>query len=207
MPSPRPPHPHPASSFLALDSRPLPLDSTMPEEIYSPGLEGVIAGETAISTVAGGLSYRGYSIEDLARHGIVRRSRLSVAVWRTARCRAARRVPPTARSGVASPDADHRRDAQHSRRPPRPMDVLRSGCSLLAHWDPEPADNSHAGERSQSRAPARATPGRDGGPPSLEAGQRTGRRRELAARSPRTASTCSSAPIPRPAMSRRWMCR
>ncbi len=41
----------------------------MPEEIYSPGLEGVIAGETAISTVTGGLSYRGYSIEDLARHG------------------------------------------------------------------------------------------------------------------------------------------
>ena len=39
------------------------------EEIYSPGLEGVIAGETAISTVSGGLSYRGYSIEDLARHG------------------------------------------------------------------------------------------------------------------------------------------
>ena len=41
----------------------------MAEEIYSPGLEGVIAGETAISTVTGGLSYRGYSIEDLARHG------------------------------------------------------------------------------------------------------------------------------------------
>ena len=41
----------------------------MAEEIYSPGLEGVIAGETAISTVTGGLSYRGYSIEDLARNG------------------------------------------------------------------------------------------------------------------------------------------
>ncbi|HJS07684.1 MAG TPA: citrate/2-methylcitrate synthase, partial [Pirellulales bacterium] len=41
----------------------------MPDEIYSPGLEGVIAGETAISTVTGGLSYRGYSIEDLARYG------------------------------------------------------------------------------------------------------------------------------------------
>ena len=36
---------------------------------YSPGLEGVIAGETAISTVGKkgrGLSYRGYSINDLA---------------------------------------------------------------------------------------------------------------------------------------------
>ena len=34
----------------------------MTTEIYSPGLEGVIAGETAISTVAGGLRYRGYPV-------------------------------------------------------------------------------------------------------------------------------------------------
>src|SRR5438270_13848818 len=37
-------------------------------ETYSPGLEGVIAGETAISTVETGLTYRGYAIEDLAEH-------------------------------------------------------------------------------------------------------------------------------------------
>ena len=37
-------------------------------EIYSPGLEGVIAGETAICTVEGGLSYRGYAVGDLAEH-------------------------------------------------------------------------------------------------------------------------------------------
>src|SRR5438132_4388988 len=36
------------------------------EEIYSPGLEGVIAGETAISTVIGGLRYRGYPVAELA---------------------------------------------------------------------------------------------------------------------------------------------
>jgi len=40
-------------------------------EHYYPGLEGVIANETAISNVegkqgAGGLEYRGYQIEDLA---------------------------------------------------------------------------------------------------------------------------------------------
>ena len=34
-------------------------------EIYSPGLEGVIAGETAISTVEGGLRYRGYPVGEL----------------------------------------------------------------------------------------------------------------------------------------------
>ena len=37
-------------------------------EIYSPGLEGVIAGETAISTVEGGLRYRGYPVGELAEH-------------------------------------------------------------------------------------------------------------------------------------------
>src|SRR5690348_2616472 len=35
---------------------------------YSPGLEGVVAGETAICTVEGGLSYRGYAVGDLAEH-------------------------------------------------------------------------------------------------------------------------------------------
>src|ERR1700681_1564623 len=35
-------------------------------EIYSPGLEGVIAGETDISTVTGGLRYRGYPVGELA---------------------------------------------------------------------------------------------------------------------------------------------
>lgn len=40
--------------------------SLMSSEQYFPGLEGVIAGETAVSTITGGLSYRGYSIDDLA---------------------------------------------------------------------------------------------------------------------------------------------
>ena len=40
--------------------------SSATSEIYSPGLEGVVAGETAVSTVAGGLSYRGYPVTELA---------------------------------------------------------------------------------------------------------------------------------------------
>ena len=40
----------------------------MTEPTYSPGLEGIYAGETAISTLRGGLQYYGYSIEDLAEH-------------------------------------------------------------------------------------------------------------------------------------------
>src|SRR5271155_886429 len=42
-------------------------------EEYRPGLEGVIASESAIANIegtdgAGGLEYRGYRIEDLAGH-------------------------------------------------------------------------------------------------------------------------------------------
>lgn len=41
----------------------------MTEPIYKPGLEGVIAGETAVALVEQtGLAYRGYSIEDLAKN-------------------------------------------------------------------------------------------------------------------------------------------
>jgi citrate synthase len=114
----------------------------MPEEIYSPGLEGVIAGETAISTVSGGLSYRGYSIEELARNCTFEevaylllygelpnakelddfRKRLAAAAQVPAPIIEALRKIPVAASS---------------------MDVLRSGCSMLAHWDPEVADNSH----------------------------------------------------------------
>ena len=37
----------------------------MTTEVYSPGLEGVIAGETAISTIVDGLRYRGYAVAEL----------------------------------------------------------------------------------------------------------------------------------------------
>src|SRR5438445_10967837 len=42
-----------------------------PLPVYSPGLEGVIAGESALCEVdegAAGLRYRGYAIGDLAEH-------------------------------------------------------------------------------------------------------------------------------------------
>jgi citrate synthase len=111
-------------------------------EIYSPGLEGVIAGETAVSTISGGLSYRGYAIEDLAAqatfeevaylllHGDLPGAE-DLAAFKQRLGAAAhvpgffidflRTIPPAASA----------------------MDVLRTGCSALAHWDPEAGDNSH----------------------------------------------------------------
>ncbi len=115
----------------------------MSEEIYSPGLEGVIAGETAISTITGGLQYRGYSIEDLAAHATfedvvylllhgtipdeTQRSELHARLGRDAA------VPhPLIHFLREIPD-----DAGM-------MDVMRTGASALAHWDPDVADNSLA---------------------------------------------------------------
>jgi citrate synthase len=113
----------------------------MSEPIYSPGLEGVLAGQTSISTVTGGLQYRGYSIEDLARSATFeevaylllygelpaaeqldqfQRRLGAAAAVPPAIIETLRKIPPTVNS----------------------MDVMRSGCSLLAHWDPDRDDNS-----------------------------------------------------------------
>ena len=112
-------------------------------ETYSPGLEGVIAGETAISTVETGLTYRGYAIEELAENSTYEEVAYLVlygelptsgqaAEFRARLCAAAnvpQEIIETLRKIPASAPT---------------MDILRSATSLLAHWEPEVADNSHA---------------------------------------------------------------
>jgi len=115
----------------------------MSDPIYSPGLEGVIAGETAVSTVDEGLLYRGYSVEDLAEH-VTFEEVAYLLLWGNLpkidelsefrkRLAAAAHVPGEIITALRSipPEAPM-------------MDVMRSGASLLAHWDPEVGDNSHA---------------------------------------------------------------
>ena len=127
------------------------------EEIFSPGLEGVVAGETAISTLAGGLHYRGYAVEELATKAtfeevaylILRgelptatqlkefRARLAQASVPPAIVQALRAVPATASS----------------------MDVLRTGASLLSHWDADVTKhdreaNLRKAERLMAQLPA-----------------------------------------------------
>src|SRR5215469_3705101 len=113
----------------------------MSEPIYSPGLEGVIAGETAVSTIEGGLRYRGYPVGELVEHAsfdevaflllhgdLPNRAQLASFQRRVAAAR-----------GVPHPLLDLLRVL-----PPAipPMDVVRTSVSVLAHYDPETEDST-----------------------------------------------------------------
>jgi citrate synthase len=109
---------------------------------YSPGLEGVIAGETAICTVEGGLSYRGYFVGDLAEHCsfdevayLLLHGELPNAAQLKefhTRVAAARRLPPPLKDLLAALP-----------KWTTPLDALRTAVSALGHFDQDAADNSH----------------------------------------------------------------
>jgi 2-methylcitrate synthase/citrate synthase II len=107
---------------------------------YHPGLEGVIAGETAISTIEGGLRYRGYAVEELAD---------KVSFEQTAYLLLHGELPSPSEltefrqrlAAVSVPDEVFTSLSLlplHS----SPMDVMRTACSMLAHWDPDVGDSS-----------------------------------------------------------------
>ncbi|MCE9534272.1 MAG: citrate synthase [Planctomycetes bacterium] len=113
-----------------------------PAPAYSPGLEGIVAGETGISSVADGLRYRGYEVPDLAEHcnfdevaylllhgDLPNKSQL--AQFQT-RVHAARRLTQPIRDLLKGlPKGTP------------PLDALRSSVSALAHFDQDTTDNSH----------------------------------------------------------------
>ena len=139
----------------------------MAEEIYSPGLEGVVAGETAISTLAGGLSYRGYSIEDLADRACFEEVAYLILHGELPNYGELAAFRERLAANAKIPDAVV--DVIRRVPPAAPvMDVLRSGASLLAHWDDEVHDNSRAAnlrkaERLLAQLPlVMATAHRDG---------------------------------------------
>lgn len=114
----------------------------MNEPFYSPGLEGVVAGETEISTIEGGLRYRGYAVEELAERSnfeetaylLLHGSLPNPSELQSFRQRlqSAAEIPP----GITDTLRSLPRTAPL-------MDVMRSGASLLAHWEPEVGDNRH----------------------------------------------------------------
>ncbi|MBM3960068.1 MAG: citrate synthase [SAR202 cluster bacterium] len=118
---------------------------TTAKEQYFPGLEGVIAGETAISTISGGLQYRGYGIEELAT-----RSNFDEVAYLLLH---GGMPTPAELAGFRKRLSENRviPDAvvDFIRKLPRnapAMDVLRTGVSALAHFDPDTDSNEHAAD-------------------------------------------------------------
>ncbi len=103
------------------------------------GLAGVSAGETAICTVGkegAGLTYRGYDIYDLAEHArfeevayLLHYGHLPTQAELdafTKRLRGLRALPDALKTALETIPGDA-----------HPMDVLRTGCSLLGNLEPE----------------------------------------------------------------------
>ncbi len=110
------------------------------QDDYSPGLEGVIAGETGVSTVSDGLRYRGYAIEELARQSSFEEVAYLILYGELPNL--AEFGQFKARLAAARPIPDE--IVELYRRIPSgtpAMDVLRTGVSLLAHFDPDVGSN------------------------------------------------------------------
>lgn len=115
------------------------------ESSYSPGLEGVIAGESALCQVdegAAGLRYRGYAIGDLAQW-----SSFEEVAYLLLYGRLPSRKELEDFSAIV---AGHRdlpepveRVLEGVRASMHPMDVLRTGISCLGLSDPDAQDGSH----------------------------------------------------------------
>lgn len=127
----------------------------MGKEFYHPGLRGVVAGETDICSLDGGLRYRGYCIYDLVQGA----SFLEVAYLLLHE-----QLPNEERFadflGLVADEAALPEEL------PRmlellplhvsPIEALRSGISLLAHFDPQPGDPTlDAGVAQSTRLLAR----------------------------------------------------
>ncbi len=108
----------------------------MSDQPYYPGLEGVVAGETSISTIEDGLRYRGYLIEELAEsssfpdvaylllHGELPNQEF-LADFRAILTDTGELPTPVANLLTEIP--------LHV----SAMDVLRTGISAVAHFDPQ----------------------------------------------------------------------
>lgn len=121
----------------------------MTDEPYYPGLEGVIAGETQIATVEGGLTYRGYAIDELAEqatflevaylllHGELPNHEF-LADFQSLIADSSEIPPPVLNLLESLP--------MHV----GSMDALRTAVSAISHFDPQLDDNTRAGSLAKA---------------------------------------------------------
>ncbi len=115
------------------------------KQTNTAGLAGITAGETAICTVGkegAGLTYRGYDIYDMTAKGtfeevafLLLHGKLPNKAELNAfkkRLMANRKLPKALRETLEAIPADT-----------HPMDVMRTGCSMLGNLEPEKADFSN----------------------------------------------------------------
>ena len=111
----------------------------MAHDLYHPGLRGVIAGETNISSLDHGLIYRGYCIHDLAEESnflevcyLLLHEELpteeELADFRSIMIEEMELPEPVTAVLESLP--------LHV----TPLEALRTGVSLLAHFDPQTSD-------------------------------------------------------------------
>ncbi len=112
---------------------------------YSPGLEGVIAGESAICSLDGdvGLNYRGYGIYDLASHATFAEI---IYLLFNGELPTASQLDDLNKKLIAEQNLPNQIVLMLKLLPKQthPMDALRTGVSMLAGFDDELTDNSHA---------------------------------------------------------------
>lgn len=127
----------------------------MSQELYHPGLQGVIAGETEICRLDGGIQYRGYCLHDLVEGA----SFLEVAyllLFDDLPCEEqfADFLSVIAEEQDLPPIIEHVYERIPVHNPP--LEVLRTGIGLLSHFDPDPGDSlPHAGHAQTIRLMAR----------------------------------------------------
>ncbi len=123
--------------------------STAAAEAFAKGLEGIIAGETAVCSIEqGGLWYRGYEIHDLAKNATFEQVAYLLLEGRkpsdgelacfTAEIVSERPLHPAVTTFIESVGGYLASGRAV------PMDVLRSAVSILGHTDPDAQDNSRA---------------------------------------------------------------
>lgn len=108
-----------------------------------PGLAGVIAGDTAISTVGKkglGLTYRGYSIDDLAEHAAFEEVAYLLLYGQLPNHKQLADYGQTLAVLRALPDG-LKTVLEQLPASAHPMDVLRTGCSALGTMEPETRDH------------------------------------------------------------------